>query len=223
MMRNDFINDVAASALDIRQEVLRNRKLSRDLDRSIDHIPKPKVGSGDIRFIILGQDPTVKNEKGRRQISTVLNLDKANSLYTYLSRVIEQLGGSLEEHAYATNLLKCFFRVPPAFEPGMIERHLGAWIGLLKTELAAFPNAVVLSLGEPVIQAIVTSGYRKVRDYWGYAGNNSADVERFSYIRAENNLLGRDVFPLPHQPSVRKVFYSTWMGEYLHFVRKSTT
>jgi len=218
---NISIGDVVARALEIRGALLKDRALSGDLDGSIGHIPKPKLGTGDIRFIILGQDPTVKNEKGRRLITTVLNLDKTNSLYTYLSMVIVRLGGSLEEHAYATNLLKCFFRVPPAFEAGMIERHLGAWLGLLKTELAAFPKAVVLSLGEPVIQAIVTSGFRKVRDYWGYEGNNRADAGRFSYIRAENNLLGRDVFPLPHQPSVRKVFYSRWMEEYLGFVKRS--
>ncbi len=218
---NISIGDVVARALEIRGALLKDRALSGDLDGSIGHIPKPKLGTGDIRFIILGQDPTVKNEKGRRLITTVLNLDKTNSLYTYLSMVIVRLGGSLEEHAYATNLLKCFFRVPPAFEAGMIERHLGAWLGLLKTELAAFPKAVVLSLGEPVVRAIVTSGSRKVRDYWGYAGNNRANVERFSYVRAENNLLGRDVFPLPHQPSVRKVFYSRWMEEYLRFVRRT--
>jgi hypothetical protein len=52
-------------------------------------IPTPKVfrGSGKIRLIILGQDPTVKNASARQEITTVLNLNKSGNLTHYLRRV----------------------------------------------------------------------------------------------------------------------------------------
>lgn len=72
-------------------------------------VPVPFLGEGEIRLIVLGQDPTVKNEKSRAGIRTVLNLDKEGSLKRYLRRICQGLGIGLEENVYATNVVKNFF------------------------------------------------------------------------------------------------------------------
>ena len=47
-------------------------------------IPKPYVGKDQIKLIVLGQDPTVKNEFSRKLITTSLNLNKRGQfLYTF--------------------------------------------------------------------------------------------------------------------------------------------
>ena len=47
-------------------------------------IPKVFQGSGEIKLVILGQDPTVKNIKSRSMINTVLSLDRNGALRRYL-------------------------------------------------------------------------------------------------------------------------------------------
>lgn len=85
-------------------------------------------------------------------------------------------------------------------------------------ELAQYPNAKVITLGEPVLKSLVTNGFVKVRDYWGYKGKNQADVTRFTYCDADNNLLQRRFHPFPHQQSIRKEFYKNYIEKYIEFV-----
>ena len=72
------------------------------------------MGGGQIKLVILGQDPTVKNAKSRAAIRTVLNLDKEGSLKRYIEGIARGLGLELARNVYATNLLKPFFLSPPA-------------------------------------------------------------------------------------------------------------
>lgn len=74
-------------------------------------VPEPYRGSGAIRLIVLGQDPTVKNPKGRRAIKAVLNVDRNRSVRAYLVDVCNGLGIQITENMYATNLYKNFFIV----------------------------------------------------------------------------------------------------------------
>ncbi|NOU94893.1 hypothetical protein GC093_16930 [Paenibacillus sp. LMG 31456] len=213
------MDKVVQEARNIRENLLRNQKLARHIDKGRDYIPISKVGSQKIKLIIIGQDPTVKNEKSRDTIKTVLNLDKQqNSLYNYLSSISKQLGSDIEENVYVTNLLKCFYVAPPATIPGCIREHTVYWIELLRSELASFPEAVVITLGEPVLNALIISGSKKIRDYWGYQGNNQSDVSKFHYSVENNNLLQRRVFPFPHQPSIQKYFYKRYKDDYISFV-----
>lgn len=214
------IEAVICEAKEIRNNVLKNIELAHHLDKQRDYIPAPKVGTEEIKIIIIGQDPTVKNEKSRDKIKTVLNLDSKNSLYRYLSFIVEKLDCDVEKNVYATNLLKCFYIAPPASIKNVVEEHTPYWIELLKKEIAQYPKAKVITFGEPVLDALITSGSKKVREHWGYQGKNQSDIARFKYCDADNNLLQRQFFPFPHQPSIRKEFYKKYIDDYISFVSR---
>lgn len=46
----------------------------------------PYIGNDVIKLIVIGQDPTIRNVKSRKNISFTLNLDKSNSLKTWFNR-----------------------------------------------------------------------------------------------------------------------------------------
>lgn len=184
------------------------------------NLPLPKVykGKADIKLIVLGQDPTVKNAVSRKNIQTVLNLDKAGALRSYLTDVCSKLNLTLD-HVYATNLLKNFFIAPPTTitEINIFKQFLPVWLPILKIELSQYPNVPVISLGEPLLEVIVKEGVkRKVREYWNYDNDAS-----YSFLKSEDNILNRDVFPFPHQPSTRFNFYKENMSSYIQFLLKS--
>ncbi|MCX6078805.1 MAG: hypothetical protein NTW32_04655 [Chloroflexi bacterium] len=131
------------------------------------------MGSGSIKLIVLGQDPTVKNEASRKSIKTVLNLDKNGSARAYLSGVSQKLGIDLKQHVYATNLFKNFFVQPPTQikQIDIFQTFLPAWLPYLKDELAQYPDIPVITLGEPVLQTILMPGLPdRLREYWGVHG-----------------------------------------------------
>lgn len=76
-------------------------------------IPRSFQGTGPIKLVLLGQDPTVKRESARATIRTVLNLDREVNLRRYVARICLGLGLKLEKHVYATNYVKSFFVRPP--------------------------------------------------------------------------------------------------------------
>ncbi len=215
-------DEVLRKAKNIRQAVLENQVLAKHIDEKRKCIPAPKIGKGMIKLIIIGQDPTVKNKNSRDSITTTLNLDKRNSLYTYVSYLAEQTGCDLEQNVYATNLLKCFFIAPPASikNEHVVRKHTPFWIDLLNEELNAYPNATVITMGEPLLNALVVRGSHKVKEYWGYQGKNLADIKSFRYCDATSNLLQRKFFPFPHQPSIRIEFYKKYMNDYLIFMNQ---
>ena len=60
--------------------VIEQIKANPQLNQFVNSVlPTPKAfrGSGEIKLVILGQDPTVKNQKSLAKIKTVLNLDKS--------------------------------------------------------------------------------------------------------------------------------------------------
>lgn len=205
----------------IRRSILKDIELSKDLDDLNSTIPIPKIGSGKIKLIILGQDPTVQNENSRKKINTVLNLDKKNgSLYSYINIIVNYLGLNIEENVYATNLIKCFFKKPPAAENQIISNHLPYWRELLQSEIDNFHDALIISLGQPVISNIITNGSREVKYYWGYEKGNFMNKENLSFISEDSNILKRRIFPFPHQPSLRKIFYRDNLKYYTDYVRQ---
>ncbi len=212
------IKEVTNKAEYIRNKLLENSELAQHIDKQREYIPIPKIGNGQIKIVIIGQDPTVRREKSRDKVKVVLNLDRQNSLYRYLSSIVEKLGYDIEQNLYATNLLKCFYGVPPASIPNVVSQHTPYWIELLKAELEQYPNAIVITLGEPVLKALVTNGSKKVKDYWGYIGRNQADVTKFHYCDVGMNFLQRRLYPFPHQPSIRKEFYRDTLNAYIGFV-----
>jgi len=60
-----------------------NDFLENQIDTNLSVIP-PYRGKGEIKLIVIGQDPTVKNDKSRSKIRVTLNLDVENSLRKYI-------------------------------------------------------------------------------------------------------------------------------------------
>jgi hypothetical protein len=182
---------------------------------------------GPIRLIILGQDPTVKDEESRKHIHQVLNLDKDGRLKAYLNCICSQLGLILEKHVYATNYFKNFFINRPTQIEGVdiFQAFRKYWFPLLKKELAQFPNVPVISLGEPLLKQLVKDERDSlVRDYWGYVPDWKQGITgEFKYIAPDKNHLNRQVFPFPHQPSISKKFYCDRFDAYTSYVKKQTS
>ena len=109
-------------------------------------IPVVKRGTGPIKLIILGQDPTVKDEAGRAKIKTVLNLDKKGGLLVYLAKIAKGLDLDLNANVYATNYLKCFFTHPPTQikEIDIFQAFGPYWLPLLLDELKEFEGVPIV-------------------------------------------------------------------------------
>jgi len=99
-------------------------------------IPKNFKGVGEIKLILFGQDPTVKNLKSRAKITTVLNLDRNGHLRRYLEGVCEVMGLKLDENVCATNYFKNFFIKPPTQieEINIFEKFTQIWLPFLLEE-----------------------------------------------------------------------------------------
>jgi len=150
------------------------------------------------------------------KITKTLNLDKEGALKRYIGIVCDILGITLDQ-VYATNVFKYFYTIPPADTQDVLSAHKDANVELLKEELMQYPNAKVITLGEPVLK-LLTNSKTKVRSFWGYILHKPHG--EFSYSPKEENLLGLDLFPFPHQPSMRKEFYKDTLDEYCNYVKE---
>ncbi|MBP6979031.1 MAG: hypothetical protein PHD61_08035 [Bacteroidales bacterium] len=175
--------------------------------------------SSDISLIILGQDPTVKNPTSRDKIEYTLNLDKNGSLKSYVIRICQGLGIAFV-NIYATNIFKYFYSDPPAGTPDILYAHLEINLALVKEEIAAYPKAKIITLGEPVLHLLAGKD-SLVRDYWGYNNRTGQSNDQFKCCLAQDNRIGRDFYPFPHQPSIAKRFYMEIFPKYIKFMKSS--
>ena len=181
-------------------------------------IPNPFRATGKIKLIILGQDPTVKRKESRYSINVVLNLDKPNALTRYIQHICQEFNVSFYSNLYATNCLKNFFIQPPASLGGQfLTKASKFWLPLLREELEEFPNIPIVSLGQPLLRVLSGNDADQLKQYWGYqSSSNKGDSKNFKYL--DRNILDRPIFPFPHQPSIRKVFYTKTFRHYVAFV-----
>lgn len=211
------------------QKLMADPNLSKYV--AMDFIPSIFMGAeetSNIRLVFIGQDPTVKNPNSREKIKTVLNLDKQNgSLYRYISRICELVGLDAEQHVYATNFAKNFFVRPPTQikECNLLDECSPYWLPLLREELSLFPGRPIIILGQPLLKALLIDKRKAyVRRYWAYTPDwKSKNPTSFSFstVAPEENRLERRLFPFPHQPSLRKAFYSTRLGAYVNYLKNS--
>jgi hypothetical protein len=224
-METTMIIDASIEAQTILNRLSTDSRLAKYVDASLG-IPRIYCGSGEIRLVVLGQDPTVKNPVARQKIDCALNLNHAGSLRNYLTRIYWDLGLDLEQHVYGTNLYKNFFVNPPTqiTEIDIFHAALPYWLPLLKDELAQFPSALVITLGEPILSVLVNGPQKaRLRDYWGYVPDwKQGNSKSFTFIAADQNILGRVIFPFPHQPSLRKVLYKDRLRPYISFVKSQS-
>lgn len=189
-------------------------------------LPMPFVGNGEIRLVIIGQDPTIQNAATRTKIKTVLNLDKPNSLRKFIERLCSDLGLHLDEHVYATNAAKGFFTQPPTtikkndrFD--VLAESRPVWGPILREELQRFPAAAVISLGEPVLAMLYDAEAPKMKSFWGHDKDwKNGKFTQPTKLAAGQSTISRDIFPFVHQPSMRKAFYKQRWDEYIRFIRR---
>ena len=219
-------DQIVARSIAVRDRLARSDRLAPwiDLKRGV---PAPFVGTGDVRLIVLGQDPTVEVERSRDGIRTVLNLDRPGPLRTYIERIASGLGLS-RENVYATNVCKHFFIERPTTiwaeqRVDVVKECASEVLPLLIDELQQFPDATVVTLGEPGLPTLVRAGSSLVRDYWGFAPDWKAGARNeFRMVSADASAVSRPFFPFPHQPSAGKEFYASRFGEFVAFVRSKS-
>ncbi|KUG24878.1 hypothetical protein ASZ90_005314 [hydrocarbon metagenome] len=212
------------SAEDVLELMKSDSLLTRFIDISVP-IPNNFRGSGEIKLILIGQDPTVKIAESRKNINTVLNLDKNGSIKKYVVRICDAIGIKLEENVFATNFAKNFFVSPPASmkEIDVLKESKKYWLPLLQSEIKEFPKAKIISLGEPILNVLVKDNFNKyVRFYWNYTKDWEARND-FSFGRIEEyqNEIDRVIYPLPHRPALRIRFYKEKLEDYLKFVAEN--
>ncbi len=203
-----------------RSTLLNDSVLQNDIDFTHDFL-LPFVGAEQpekVKLIIIGQDPTVRRKESRGNIKTTLNLDKNNSLKTYIQKVCNILNIDIENEVYATNLYKCFFNFPPADDPSILLRHFKTWIDILVNEISPFENAIVVTLGEPLLNQLVHTNSKKVKYYWDYIGQTQSGMN-FKCNEPFENYLQRRIYPIAHQPTwSQNKFYKSYLSDYLAYL-----
>lgn len=222
-----WVDEIVARSHAVRDELARDPVVGPYIDISLP-IPRPYLGSGPIRLVIIGQDPTVANIGSRSHISTVLNLDRNGSLKTFLSTLCSDLGLSLEQNVYATNAAKCFFVKRPTEirEVNVLAASSPAWLPLLAQELAMFPQAILVSLGQPVLCMLVRPGGRSdMKHYWGYHKRwRDGVLLPLAAIEHAASSVGRQIHPFVHEPTqrgARAAFYRARRPAFVRFIRES--
>lgn len=220
-----FIEHLLLRSRDVVEMLKADAVIGKYIDDTLS-VPRPFVGTGDIRLVILGQDPTVEDMTTRQEITTVLMLDqKGSNLYQFLTGICTELGISLDENVYATNVCKNFFTAPPMkVEAKLIGLSWPKWRPLLIEELARFPKAAIITLGKPILEVLVIDpAVKDLKHYWGHVGHNAvAGHGEYQLVEVQHSTLGRPFFPLPHITSFRtKPLYRTHRDNYLSFVRKT--
>jgi uracil-DNA glycosylase len=206
-------------------QMVKKLKAEKDLpdnpiDLSYASIP-PFIGgkeTDEIKLVVIGQDPTIRNIQTRGNIKFTLNLDKNGSLKNYVKLICTGLNITIE-NVYATNLFKYSYTVPPADTPQVLRHHLQENLMLLQSEVKLFPNAKIICLGEPLLQLLKDDLKAHVKTFWSYNEKKKASDGHYTAVAAEDNSLNRKIYPYPHVPSMRKNFYKTNLENYTAFVR----
>lgn len=202
-------------------EKLRSSELKRYIDDTGLSAPLPFRGSGPIKLIILGQDPTVRSMKHRQEIKVTLLLDKPGRLPNYLRDVCGKLGLDFERNLYATNILKNFFidrpdQLAKKEYPGLIQQAFAYWRNFLLEELSEFKDLPVITLGEPVVNCLSVSPVL-IRDFWGFQGPACYDGE-MKHILPNENILHSHIFPFPHIHGFGHKIYRNGLSRYTSYM-----
>ncbi len=189
---------------------------------TVHELPRIYNPGGKIKLIVIGQDPTIVNKASRRNITTVLDLDKPAKMQRYVFGVCEALEVDPFRELYATNLFKNFFDTPPSYPSEVLNKFYGLWFPILREEVSMFPGVGIVTLGDNVLEFTLSINADKfVRNYWGYTEDWRIGASLpFKHILPNENLLGRVIFPFPRQPSMHKQFYVERSRSYLEYVKR---
>jgi uracil-DNA glycosylase len=209
-------SEIFLKSLEIRNDLKANHDdLANPIDMDLLPVLPFRI-SDDIKLIIIGQDPTVKAPLSRDKIQYTLNLDKSGSLKTYVERICQKLNICFE-NVYATNIFKYFYSNPPADTFNVLQKHLPQNLNLLLDEISIYKKAPIITLGLPVLQLLAGSN-EQVSHYWDYNSKTKKSNGNFKACPRSLHKLGRDFYPLPHQPSLAKAFYNDTLEDYLSII-----
>lgn len=148
----------------IKRRLFADNILNKDIDFTHKFIPPYTKANNisDIKLIIIGQDPTVRELESRKDINTILNLNRKCSLRFFVNHICVELNFDIDKDIYATNLYKCFFNFPPADDEKILFKY---WMDFLVDEISAFNNPIIISLGEPLIRQLLNYKKREIKYY----------------------------------------------------------
>lgn len=215
--------DILSEALEIRDSLKMSSEFKENpIDTDLLPIPPFSI-SDDIKLIVIGQDPTIKNKDRRKYITSTLNLDKNGSIRNYIQKICDLMEIRLE-NVYGTNVFKYFYTVPPANTFNVLVAHIEPNLRLVKREIQSYPNAAVITLGEPILRLLTQQDFpKKMVYYWDYNRKTKRTDRDFKHSSSEMNHLSRDFFPFPHQPSIIKKFYSETLNQYVGYMRQRSS
>lgn len=131
------------------------------------------------------------------------------------------------DNVYATNLFKYFYSNPPADMVTVLRQHLLPNLVLLKDELDSLKlpeRCPIITLGEPVLQLLLnehlSKSQKEMKYYWDYNFSTKSSGGCFRYVKAQDNALSRDFYPVCHQPSMKLKFYSKTIDAYLQYIMR---
>ena len=95
------------------------------------------------------------------------------------------------------------------------------WLDILRRELDLFPDAAVISLGEPVLDVLLKPGVRdRMRWFWGHHPRLTHSPKRtFRLVDPDQSTLERRFYPFIHKNSDRLGFYRERRPDYQRFIR----
>ena len=113
------------------------------------------------------------------------------------------------------------FNKPPADDQTILTRQFKIWMDLLINELSVLKNTFVVTLGEPLINQLIHTNSKKVKDYWDYTGKTKSG-KNFKCNEPYENYLQRRIYPIAHQPTWnRNKFYKTYLNDYLEYIKQN--
>jgi hypothetical protein len=149
--------------------------------------PEPYKGSGEIKAIILGADPTRIVKDQPLPFNMVFELDNDKSPYfRSIRKNIDLLDGLSMENIYAQNLCRNYFNKETSANKAWVDIARNYWSGFLAKELDSMftPSVPVLITTEFILKACIIKG--KV-----IKANNI--YSQCLCIAAEDNLFGREM------------------------------
>ena len=152
--------------------------------------PEPYIGSGEIKAIILGADPTRMVNGNPQQFNMVFELDNARSPYWRgIGKNIGLLDDLTMDNVYVQNLCRNYFMMETSQNESWTNIARNYWISVLNEELdSEFPPTIpVLMTTQFILQAcLINKPMHKARDIYN-------DSLSYSW---KDNLFGRQVLAL---------------------------
>lgn len=182
--------------------------------------PEPFLGSGPIKAILLGADPTHIVENDPLPLKMVFNLNHEKSPYWRgIQKNIQMIAGLSRENVFVQNVCRNYFKVETSRNKEWVKIAREFWIPILKEELdSMFPAAVpILMTTEFILRAAL-------KDKINLLKANNIYAECVS-IQKEDNLFNRELLAFYRHPAY-SLFnwpeYNQFVGEKLKLKTRKT-